>query len=179
MTAYNPLWKISSGGMERAVSMVGFFWDLELKSHSNMTTYPPLLIKVDLEARFAHRTIYCPGFRTGHFESSFICPRFQADLCTPCINMPQISGRFMHPVHWYVPDFRLFFAPRKRQLWFSRLMSPFPEHNVANIAHTIGRQKWIVQKSRQVMPFQEYHVPNFSRRSFAPEGRYLWKLGPS
>jgi hypothetical protein len=24
------------------------------------------------------------------------CPKFQADLCTPCRNVPQISGRFLH-----------------------------------------------------------------------------------
>ena len=53
--------------------------------------------KVDLGEGFAHRAIYCPGFRANHFESSFICPRFQADLCTLGINVPQIQGKQFRP----------------------------------------------------------------------------------
>jgi hypothetical protein len=64
------------------------------------------MIKVDLGEGFAHGVIFCPRFRANHFASSFISLRFGADLCTPGRNMPQISGRLMHPRQKYAPNLR-------------------------------------------------------------------------
>ena len=35
---------------------------------------------------------------------ALLCPRFRADHCTPCINMPQISGKPLPPMHKRTPD---------------------------------------------------------------------------
>lgn len=40
-----------------------------------------------------------PRFRAYHFESSMICPRSETCYCTPCIDMPQISGRLLQDVN--------------------------------------------------------------------------------
>ena len=51
-------------------------------------------------------------FRRTYAHRAETCPRSQADLCTPGINMPQVSGRLMHTGHKHAPDYRQIYAPR-------------------------------------------------------------------
>ena len=81
----------------------------------------------DFGQTYAHRAMLCPRFGTDHFGIVVICLRFQADLCTPCINMPQIWDRFLHTGQCYAPDIRL--------------TSPLLERDDTKLTHTIGKQK--------------------------------------
>ena len=70
------------------------------------------MIKVDLGKVIQIIQNHALILRANHFRTSFICPRFGGRFCTPCINVPQVSGRLMHPMHKRAPGFRQTYAPR-------------------------------------------------------------------
>ena len=53
-----------------------------------------------------------PDFGQSYAHRAMMCLRFQADLCTPGSDMPQISGRLMHTGQWYALDLRQTYAHR-------------------------------------------------------------------